>query len=74
MALGMPSGPTPINPNLVLDRELEGLGNVTYVRADALKAIETARICPTPVEDLSPPVSRSRRRPMCSRPPLTLSG
>ena len=46
MTVGVPSGPTRIDLDLVQDRELTLMGNLMYVREDVLEAIELLRAQP----------------------------
>jgi 2-desacetyl-2-hydroxyethyl bacteriochlorophyllide A dehydrogenase len=51
MIVGVPSGPTSIDLDLIQDRELTVQGNLMYVREDVLRAIELLRTRPFRFED-----------------------
>lgn len=52
MIVGVPPGATPIDLDLVQDRELTIMGNLMYVREDVDRAIELLRSKPFPLHDL----------------------
>lgn len=52
MIVGVPSGPTAIDLDLIQDRELALMGNLMYVREDVERAIELLREKPFDLEDL----------------------
>lgn len=51
MIVGVPTGPTSIDLDLIQDRELKVMGNLMYVREDVLHAIELLRTHPFRFED-----------------------
>jgi 2-desacetyl-2-hydroxyethyl bacteriochlorophyllide A dehydrogenase len=52
MTVGVPSGPTTVDLDLVQDRELTIMGNLMFVREDVLAAIELLREKPFQYEDI----------------------
>ncbi|MEO5316265.1 alcohol dehydrogenase catalytic domain-containing protein [Pseudarthrobacter sp. CC12] len=52
MTIGVPSGPTLVDLDLVQDRELTIMGNLMFVREDVLAAIELLREKPFPHEEV----------------------
>lgn len=52
MTIGVPSGPTTIDLDLVQDRELSITGNLMYVREDVDHAIALLRRKPFPIEEV----------------------
>lgn len=52
MTVGVPSGPTLVDLDLVQDRELTIMGNLMFVREDVLAAIELLRQKPFPHEEV----------------------
>jgi 2-desacetyl-2-hydroxyethyl bacteriochlorophyllide A dehydrogenase len=52
MTVGVPSGPTLVDLDLVQDRELTIMGNLMFVREDVLAAIELLREKPFPHEEV----------------------
>jgi len=52
MTVGVPSGPTTVDLDLVQDRELTIMGNLMFVRQDVLAAIELLREMSFPHNEL----------------------
>jgi threonine dehydrogenase-like Zn-dependent dehydrogenase len=50
--IGVPVGPTTIGLDLIQDREIEVVGNLMYVRADVLHAIELLMTAPPEVDEM----------------------
>jgi 2-desacetyl-2-hydroxyethyl bacteriochlorophyllide A dehydrogenase len=52
MTVGVPTGPTSIDLDLIQDRELTVRGNLMYVREDVISAIELLRTRPFPLKEV----------------------